>query len=199
MKGKSLLRISYQRNILRYQSNMYHQLSAFINKFRLIGSVCPHYVENSHNGCALPLFVFKMFGMCKLYSSDRAVIQTEYEKIFSTNQLKIRLRLQQCLSILYYYLHPLEAISHLFVAGLVTKVGGTLVVAFTIFRLFKAYKVRQNDLKRRCKQANKESSLRRIKEKCKHIQVGYVSLPNFTLYFSKWKRKLTQTMADFNF
>ena len=76
--------------------------------------------------------------MCKLYSSDKVVIQTEYEKIFSINQLKIRLRLQQCWSILYYYLHPLEAISHLFVAGLVTKVGGTLVVAFTIFRLFKA-------------------------------------------------------------
>ena len=91
------------------------------------------------------------------------------------NQSIMLSTMQQYWSIPCYRMHQIRwriyVQFHIFVAGLFTKVGGSLVVAFTIFQLFKAYKTRQNDLKRRRKQANKESSIRRIKEKCKHIQV----------------------------
>ena len=80
-----------------------------------------------------PFLCFNFSGMCKLHSGDKAVIQNKHEKIFSITQSMMRSRLQH---ILVHSALPLASIGRNFAsifAGLVTKVGGTLVVAFTIY------------------------------------------------------------------
>ena len=54
---------------------------------------------------------------------------------------------------------------------IVSRIGLTILAVFTVKQIYKAYRVRLNNKKRQRKRLTKDFTIRKIRERCKYVQV----------------------------